>query len=88
MLSNEELEKEIVSLSARLDAAAFELERGPAARSVRLRQLPGGMVKMELVLEPNGADLLLRAVKRASEVLADQAEVPPPVPPDPQARST
>jgi hypothetical protein len=31
------------------------------------RLLPGGMVKLELVLEPDEADLVLRAVERARE---------------------
>ena len=39
---------------------------------MRLRLLPGGMVKLELVLEPNEADLILRAVERAREVQAQQ----------------
>jgi hypothetical protein len=42
-------------------------------RSVRVRQLPGGMVKLELVLEPDEADLILRAVERAREVHAEKA---------------
>ena len=37
------------------------------------RLLPGGMVKLELVLEPDEADLILRAVDRAREVRAEQA---------------
>ena len=41
-------------------------------RSVRRRLLPGGMVKLELVLEPDEADLVLRAVDRAREVHAEQ----------------
>ena len=55
--------------------AVVEGERAPAPeeRSVRLRQLPGGMVKLELVLEPDEADLILRAVDRAREVHAEQS---------------
>ncbi len=34
--------------------------------------LPGGMVKLELVLEPDEADLILRAVERAREVQAQE----------------
>jgi hypothetical protein len=34
------------------------------------------MVKLELVLEPDEADLVLRAVERAREVQAEQAEPP------------
>jgi hypothetical protein len=51
-------------------------ERTPAPeeRSVRQRLLPGGMVKLELVLEPDEADLILRAIERAREVRARRAE--------------
>ena len=42
------------------------------------RLLPGGMVKLELVLQPDEADLILRAVDRAREVHAEQAESPQP----------
>jgi Domain of unknown function (DUF222) len=44
----------------------------PEERSVRQRLLPGGMVKLELVLEPDEADLILRAIERAREVHARQ----------------
>ncbi len=47
----------------------------PEERSVRQRLLPGGMVKLELVLEPDEADLILRAIERAQEVHARQAEL-------------
>ena len=43
---------------------------------MRRRLLPGGMVKLELVLEPDEADLVLRAVDRAREVHAEQAAQP------------
>src|SRR5208283_4724356 len=46
----------------------------PEERSVRQRLLPGGMVKLELVLEPDEADLILRAIERAREVHARRAE--------------
>lgn len=46
----------------------------PEERSVGQRLLPGGMVKLELVLEPDEADLVLRAIERAREVQARQAE--------------
>jgi hypothetical protein len=39
----------------------------PAARSVRRRVLPGGMVKLEIVLCPDEADLVMRAVDCARE---------------------
>ena len=45
----------------------------PEERSVRTRLLAGGMVKLELVLEPDEADLILRAVERAREVKAAAA---------------
>ena len=44
----------------------------PEERSVHRRWLPGGMVKLELVLEADEADMILRAVDRAREVNADQ----------------
>ncbi len=43
----------------------------PEERSVHRRRLPGGKVKLELVLEPDEADLVLRALDRAREVQAD-----------------
>ena len=42
----------------------------PEERSVRKRLLAGGMVKVEMVLEPDEADLVLRAIERAREVSA------------------
>ena len=45
----------------------------PEERTVRRRLLPGGRVKLEVVLEADEADLLLRAVDRAREVHAEQA---------------
>jgi len=45
----------------------------PEERAVQRRQLPGGMVKLELVLEADEAELVLRAVDRAREVRAEQA---------------
>jgi len=39
-----------------------------AERSVRRRDLPGGMVKLEIVLMPDEAELVLRALDRAREV--------------------
>jgi hypothetical protein len=52
-----------------------EGERPPAPekRSVRRRVLPGGRVKLEVVLEADEAELVLRAVDRAREVRAEQA---------------
>ncbi|HUJ74170.1 MAG TPA: DUF222 domain-containing protein, partial [bacterium] len=62
----------------------------PEERSVSRRQLPGGMVKLELVLEPDEADLILRAVERAREVRAREAEPhsQEPEPPRPEAETT
>ncbi len=56
-----------------------EGEKAPAPeeRSVQRRLLPGGMVKLELVLEPDEADLILRAVDRAREVHAEETAQPP-----------
>jgi len=42
-------------------------EPAPEERCVRQRILPGGMVKLELVLSPDEADLILRAIHRAQE---------------------
>jgi hypothetical protein len=41
-------------------------------RSVRRRQLPGGMVKLEIVLAPDEADLLMRAIDCSRQVDAEQ----------------
>jgi hypothetical protein len=45
----------------------------PEERSVRVRHLDGGMVRLDPVLEPDEADMILRAVERAREVKAEQA---------------
>jgi hypothetical protein len=44
----------------------------PEERSVRRRDLPGGMVKLEIVLAPDEADLVLRALDRAREVVCGE----------------
>ena len=54
--------------------AAGRLESEPEERSVRRRVLPGGMVKLELVLTPDEAELILRAAERAREVPTEQEE--------------
>ncbi len=59
----------------------------PEERSVRSRMLPGGMVKLELVLEPDEADLILRAVERAREVQAQEARAQQAAPRKPEAPS-
>ena len=46
-------------------------------RSVSRRLLASGMVKLELVLEPDEADLILRAVDRAREVHAEEKGAAP-----------
>ena len=40
----------------------------PEERSVRRRDLPGGMVRLEMILAPDEADLVVRALDRAREV--------------------
>ena len=75
------LELALVATAAQLERlcrgyrAATEAEEAlqPEERSVYRRSLPGGMVKVEMVLEPDEADLFLRAVERAREVPAEQA---------------
>ena len=70
------LELALVATAAQLErlcrgyraATAPEEAPAPEERSVYRRSLPGGMVKVELVLEPDEADLFLRAVERAREV--------------------
>ena len=49
-------------------ALAAENALPPAERGVRRRDLPGGMIKLEIVLLPDEADLVLRALDRAREV--------------------
>ena len=43
----------------------------PEDRSIRKRLLPGGMVKLEIVLSADEADLVMRAVDCAREISAD-----------------
>ena len=68
-----QLERICRGCRAVLDA---ETETGPVReeRSVQRRVLPGGMVRLELVLEPDEADLVMRAIECAREVPAEQAE--------------
>ena len=47
--------------------------REPEERSVHQRALPGGMVRLELVLSPDEVDLILRAIDRAREMHAKPA---------------
>ena len=79
---NEErlLDMALVATAAQLERvcrgyrAAGRLESEPEERSVRRRVLPGGMVKVELILEPDEAELILRAAERAREVPTEQEE--------------
>jgi hypothetical protein len=46
----------------------------PPERGVRRRELPGGMVKLEVILSPDEADLVLRALDQAREVPNEQGK--------------
>jgi len=46
----------------------------PPERSVRRRDLPGGMVKLEVILSPDEAALVLTALDRAREVTHEQVD--------------
>ncbi len=85
-------ENEALLLSLALEATGAQLEclcRGyrtalaaheatdPEERSVRRRLLAGGMVRLELVLSPDEADLVMRAIDRAREVHAESAPAEP-----------
>jgi hypothetical protein len=49
----------------------------PEERAVRERVLPGGMVKLEMVLSPDEAPLVLQAIEKARATLRDaSAEAP------------
>jgi hypothetical protein len=50
------------------NALADDEAPSPEARSVRRRMLPGGMVKLEIVLCPDEAELIFRALDCAREV--------------------
>jgi hypothetical protein len=86
-------ENESALLSMALIATGAQLERlcrgyrsvvererkpRPEERSVYRRPLAGGMVRLELVLEPDEADLVMRAVDRAREVKGMQRQLPKP----------
>jgi hypothetical protein len=70
------LELALVSTTAQLErmcrgyrgALEAEEEPLPEERSVQRRSLAGGMVKVELVLQPEEAALFLRAVERAQDL--------------------
>jgi len=75
-----QLERICRGCRAVLDAETAPL---PEERSVYRRVLPGGMVKLALVLHPDEADLVLRAIERAREVPAPVQQGAPadPIPP-------
>ena len=76
------LEVAVVATGAQLEricrgyrrALAPDEGLAPEERSVRRRDLPGGMVRLEIVLEPDEADLLLRALDRAREVVHEETD--------------
>ena len=77
------LEVAVVATGAQLErvcrgyrrALAPDEALAPEERSVRRRDLPGGMVKLEIVLAPDEADLVLRALDRAREVVHGGTDV-------------
>jgi hypothetical protein len=96
-IAKPETEAELVAMSAYATGAQLErLCRGyrrvlagdespaPEERTVRRRDLPGGMVRLEITLNPDEADLVMRALdcarekKHASEPAAASAAVPAP----------
>ena len=76
------LEVAVVATGAQLErlcrgyrrALAPDEALAPEERSVRRRDLPGGMVKLEIVLAPDEADLVLRALDRAREVVHEETD--------------
>jgi hypothetical protein len=77
------LEVAVVATGAQLErlcrgyrrALAPDEALAPEERSVRRRDLPGGMVKLQIVLAPDEADLVLRALDRAREVVHGETDV-------------
>ena len=57
-------------------ALASDQAPGPDERCVRRRVLPGGRVRLEMVLDPDEADLVMRAIDCAREVGHAQGEMP------------
>ncbi len=85
-------ENEALLLKLALEATGAQLERlcrgyrtaqaanevpAPEERSVHKQLLAGGMVKLELVLSPDEAEMILRAIDRAREVHAEPAPAAP-----------
>ena len=76
------LELAVVATGAQLErlcrgyrrALAPDEQLAPEERSVRRRDLPGGRVRLEIVLAPDEADLLLRALDRAREVVHEETD--------------
>jgi uncharacterized protein len=76
------LELAVVATGAQLERVCRGYRRAlapdevlaPEERSVRRRDLPGGMVRLEIVLAPDEADLLLRALDRAREVVHEETD--------------
>jgi uncharacterized protein len=76
------LEVAVVATGAQLEricrgyrrALAPDEGLAPEERSVRRRDLPGGMVRLEIVLAPDEADLLLRALDWAREVVHEETD--------------
>ena len=74
------LEMGLVATASQLERVCRGYRRGiegqkvpePQPRSVHRRRLPGGQVKLEIVLEPDEAQLVLHALERAREVQATQ----------------
>jgi hypothetical protein len=69
-----QLERICRGCRAVLDSENEEEAPRPEERCVHQHRLPGGMVMLELVLEPDEADLVLRAIERAQEAPAEAPE--------------
>jgi hypothetical protein len=67
MATAAQLERICRGCRAVLDSENEEEAPRPEQRCVHQHRLPGGMVMLELVLEPDEADLVLRAIERAQE---------------------
>ena len=74
MATAAQLERICRGCRAVMDSQDAEAAPRPEERCVHRHRLPGGMVMLELVLLPDEADLVLRAIEGAREVQAVQAE--------------
>jgi len=89
------LEMALIATGAQLERlcrgyrGVLDGESTPAAeqRSLSKRLLPGGMVKLELVLQPDEADLVLRAIERAQQVRAREVRARQAPPLEPEAET-